>query len=200
MRRKIILDLCGGTGAWSRPYKEAGYNVKLITLPGFDVRDYKPPKNVYGILAAPPCTEFSLAKNGCHRKRDFYSAMEVVHSVMQIIWRCRIEGSLKFWALENPMGYLRQFLGRPAFVFEQWQYGESIIKKTDIYGYFNNPVPSVRVKPADMVVRNPNGRTNSRDLSIPKCPLEYRHLKLDRAALRAITPSGFAKAFFEANR
>ena len=21
---KIILDLCGGTGAWSRPYKEAG--------------------------------------------------------------------------------------------------------------------------------------------------------------------------------
>ena len=22
---KIILDLCGGTGAWSRPYKDAGY-------------------------------------------------------------------------------------------------------------------------------------------------------------------------------
>lgn len=30
---KIILDLCGGTGAWSRPYKEAGYDVRLITLP-----------------------------------------------------------------------------------------------------------------------------------------------------------------------
>lgn len=30
---KIILDLCGGTGSWSRPYKEAGYDVRIITLP-----------------------------------------------------------------------------------------------------------------------------------------------------------------------
>jgi len=25
---RIILDLCGGTGAWSLPYKEAGYDVR----------------------------------------------------------------------------------------------------------------------------------------------------------------------------
>lgn len=25
---KIILDLCGGTGSWSKPYKEAGYDVR----------------------------------------------------------------------------------------------------------------------------------------------------------------------------
>jgi hypothetical protein len=30
---KIILDLCGGTGAWSQPYKDAGYTVHNITLP-----------------------------------------------------------------------------------------------------------------------------------------------------------------------
>jgi ubiquinone/menaquinone biosynthesis C-methylase UbiE len=30
---KIILDLCGGTGSWSEPYKQAGYDVRLITLP-----------------------------------------------------------------------------------------------------------------------------------------------------------------------
>ena len=41
---KIILDLCGGTGAWSRPYKEAGYNVRLVTLPDNDVRTYEPPE------------------------------------------------------------------------------------------------------------------------------------------------------------
>ena len=29
MEKKIILDLCGGTGAWSRPYKEAGYDVSI---------------------------------------------------------------------------------------------------------------------------------------------------------------------------
>ena len=40
---KIILDLCGGTGSWSKPYKEAGYDVKLITLPEYDVLTYDPP-------------------------------------------------------------------------------------------------------------------------------------------------------------
>ena len=59
---KIILDLCGGTGSWSKPYKDAGYDVRVITLPD-DVRLYAPPDNVHGILAAPPCTEFSFAKH-----------------------------------------------------------------------------------------------------------------------------------------
>ena len=30
---RIILDLCGGTGAWSRPWKLNGYDVRVITLP-----------------------------------------------------------------------------------------------------------------------------------------------------------------------
>ena len=41
--KKIVLDLCGGTGSWSKPYKEAGYDIRLITLPKQDVRDYIPP-------------------------------------------------------------------------------------------------------------------------------------------------------------
>lgn len=36
---KIILDLCGGTGSWSKPYKEAGYDVRVITLPEYDLFD-----------------------------------------------------------------------------------------------------------------------------------------------------------------
>ena len=59
---KIILDLCGGTGSWSKPYSENGYDVRLITLPDNDVRHYEPPENVYGILAAPPCAQFSFEK------------------------------------------------------------------------------------------------------------------------------------------
>ena len=77
MNGKIILDLCGGTGAWSKPYKDAGYDVRLITLPDNDVRTYVPPENVYGILAAPPCTEFSIAKN--HKlKRDLDGGLVMV--------------------------------------------------------------------------------------------------------------------------
>ena len=58
---KIILDLCGGTGGWSKPYRNSGYDVRIITLPYFDVtlwRSYpeivKPVTSggVYRILAA----------------------------------------------------------------------------------------------------------------------------------------------------
>jgi hypothetical protein len=39
MKNKIILDLCGGTGAWSKPYRDAGYTVIVVTPPDFDVLD-----------------------------------------------------------------------------------------------------------------------------------------------------------------
>ena len=196
---KIILDLCGGTGSWSKPYREAGYDVRLVTLPDNDVLTYTPPPDVYGILAAPPCTEFSLAKNGCKRTRDFSGGLQVIEACLKIIWQCRIQGTLKFWALENPVGYLRQFLGRPEFTFKQWQFGENRIKRTDIWGYFNNPIPTVKKPPLDLMRLSPKGRYNSRDWSRIPQP-EYIHQKLDRAALRAITPPGFARAFFKANR
>lgn len=34
---KIILDLCGGTGSWSKPYRDAGYDVRVITLPRYNL-------------------------------------------------------------------------------------------------------------------------------------------------------------------
>lgn len=195
---KIILDLCGGTGSWSKPYKDAGYDVRVITLPDNDVLTYQPPEHVYGILAAPPCTEFSIAKGS--RPRDFESAMHIVSACMQIIWRCRQSGSLKFWALENPVGFLRQFIGVPRFTFEQWEFGDLQIKPTDIWGYFNKPTKNTAERPPMLAQRYPNGRINGKAWANPKCPPEYKHMKLDRAAIRAITPPGFANAFYRANK
>lgn len=195
---KIVLDLCGGTGAWSEPYRKAGYDVRLITLPEHDVRLYVPPENIYGILAAPPCTEFSLAKGNNPRK--FKEGMEIVESCLKIIWQCRILDKLKFWALENPKGFLRQFLGKPAFCFQHWQFGDDQIKPTDIWGYFNEPILKYKTRPEGLITKFPNGRSNGRGLAKPKCPEQYKHLGLNRADLRAITPPGFAKAFFKANQ
>lgn len=39
MIAKIILDLCGGTGSWSKPYRDAGYDVRVITLPRYNLFD-----------------------------------------------------------------------------------------------------------------------------------------------------------------
>jgi hypothetical protein len=54
----IVLDLCGGSGSWSNPFQQAGYDVRLITLPEYDVVTYEPPENVWGILAAPHVPSF----------------------------------------------------------------------------------------------------------------------------------------------
>ena len=195
---KIILDLCSGTGAWSKPYLEAGYNVIPVTLPDNDVRDYVPPKNVYGILAAPPCTMFSLARTRAKRPRDLREGMETVKACLNIIWECRYEpkyckdGCMKFWAIENPMGLLRQFLGYPYFTFNPSDFGEPYTKKTDLWGYFNIPKTN-KIKLTDD--EKQRCKINNR-----KLPSISDITGSKQAAKRAITPAGFAKAFFKANQ
>jgi len=176
---KIILDLCGGTGSWSKPYKEAGYDVRNITLPEYDVRTYIPPDNVYGILAAPPCTH--LSSSGARWFKDkgiqaLLEALSVVDACLRIIWRC----SPVFWALENPVGRLSKYLGKPLMYFHPY-YGDPWTKKSCLWGNFKIPE------------RNP---------VIPnkKSKIHYMPPSPERGILRSITPQGFSLAFFEANQ
>jgi len=180
MKNRIILDLCGGTGAWSTPYRDAGYDVRLITLPDHDVRLYKPPESVHGILAAPPCTEFSLAKG--NQPRNFTAGMEIVEACLKIIWAARIEGHLKWWCMENPRGFLRQFIGVPAVSVQYWQFGDSLCKPTDLWGYFTRPQPLCHTKP--------------KGLPKLKDAMNRDHQRGNRIA---VTPPRFAQAFFKAN-
>jgi len=196
--KKIILDLCGGTGSWSLPYKRAGYDVRNITLPEYDVRLYEPPKNVYGILAAPPCTQFSFARTNAKKSRNLHEGMSLVLACLRIIWTCqyRIEkdttkkSPLKFWALENPYyGMLRWFLGEPAYVFNPYDFGHNYKKKTALWGYFNEP------KKSTIKVDAPKfDHMRSKDIA----PEWFG--KLTRTERRAITPRGFAEAFYKANK
>jgi site-specific DNA-cytosine methylase len=66
---KIILHLCAKMGSDSQPYRDAGYDVRII---GEDigVENYNPPPNVYGIIANPPCTMFSIARTNAKTPRD----------------------------------------------------------------------------------------------------------------------------------
>ena len=201
---KIILDLCGGTGAWSKKYEEAGYYVIVVTLPYYDLLkteikgDYiifqggtKQPlkvsiSDVYGILAAPVCTMFSLARTRAKTPRDFREGMKLVIGCLNIIWGCRYNHKLKFWCLENPMGYLRQFLGKPVFTFDPCDFGDPYTKKTDLWGYFNIPLK----EPAKAEIKYWEKYGKLPSIS------DFTGSKQKRA----ITPPGFAKAFFEANK
>jgi len=197
MQSKVILDLCGGTGSWSKPYKDSGYDVRNITLPEYDVCTYQPPENVYGILAAPPCTMFSLARTRAKKERCFKEGMKAVKACLNIIWECREkprykkDGCLQFWALENPMGFLRQFLGHPYFTFDPCDFGANYTKKTDLWGYFNIPKKTQRELSEDEKQRC---KINNR-----KLPSISDITGSKQSARRAITPTGFAMAFFKAN-
>lgn len=190
---KIILDLCGGTGSWSKPYRESGYDVRLITLPDNDVGTYQPPENVYGILAAPPCTMFSLARTTPLTPRNFSLGMKTVKHCLEIIWQCRERKKLKFWALENPTGILRQFLGKPFYTFDPSQLGEFYNKKTDLWGFFNPPKKH-------RLIRYQSTDRNTRQL--PQIPLDYKRdpNMTSLQIRRSITSSLFANAFFKANQ
>ena len=205
MNNKIILDLCGGSGSWSKPYKENGYDVRIITLPEYDVRDYIPPENVYGILAAPPCTEFSVLNcKAENRERDFEKGLEIVNACLKIIKEC----NPKFWALENPVGYLRKYLGKSKLIFQPWEYGDPWTKRTEIWGKFNVP-PKLYHKweevpnKLDLYIRKNRDKPNFAFLhksSLEKIPqLMWASPKTD-ADFRAITPPGFAYEFFRYNK
>lgn len=205
---KIILDLCGGTGSWSRPWKESGYDVRIITLPEHDVRKFSyAGEKVFGILAAPPCTEFSVLNcKAENRKRDFPTGLEIVNACLRIINECQPE----WWALENPRGHLRSFLGEPRMTFQPWEYGDPWTKATDIWGNFT--VPEKQYKdwndvPNKLPIyqRKGRGKPNFAFLhksawkNIPQLAWLGREPDTD-AELRAMTPPGFAWAFFNANK
>jgi hypothetical protein len=238
---KIILDLCGGTGSWSNPYKDAGYDVRLVTLPDLDVcalanieqREWKGYRaiwdkirrhEIYGILAAPPCTMFSFARTNAKKPRDLQEGMQCVRACFDIVWECmevqqptaKKELPLKFWALENPYhGFLKKFLGTPAFTFDPWEFGNGYQKRTALWGHFNEPIKNpVELTPEMKELAKTNsylhkikypvaGRDDERikfDYLKSKDIHPEAFGKFDRQTRRSITPAGFAKAFFDSNR
>jgi len=205
---KIILDLCGGTGAWSKPYKDNGYSVINVTLPDYDVRTYKPPQNVYGILSAPPCTMFSFARTKANKPRNLKEGMEIVIACLKIIWECqyRIDSDvqkkspLKFWCLENPNGMLKWFLGKPVFEFNPYEFGDGYKKRTYLWGWFNEPKKNPKPIICEGAFKSLNPKTMKKFdmLASRNIAPEYFN-KLTRQERRAITPQGFARAFYVAN-
>lgn len=199
-KSKIILDLCGGTGAWSKPYAEAGYDVRIWTLPEIDVCKVglqNLPK-AYGVLAAPPCEHFAgsgaqywKAKNQDGRTK---AALDIVHACLDIIEYTEPV----FWALENPVGrlgkLLKHRLGEISMIFNPCDFAgladepqkEAYTKKTCLWGNFWPP----KKKPTN-VMRGEKYKT----------PIWKYGGKSERTKrLRSITPAGFARAFFESNR
>ena len=131
---KIILHLCADTGSDTKPYMDAGYDVRLIGK-SIGVENYHPPSGVYGIFANPVCTEFSIARTG-GKARLGEEGLFLVKECQRIISKC----NPTFWVIENPAtGRLKDFLGQPTFTYEPWHFGSPWTKRTALWGKFNVP-------------------------------------------------------------
>lgn len=202
--RPIILDVGGGSGEWSRPYRLAGYDVRVIdptVWPSYPAQrivdewehmlthhhERREPPAIRGVLLAPPCTQF--AGSGA-RWWDGKAAEEpqlLEHAVTTVRQFLRIVELVKpdWWALENPSGRLAKCvpeLGKWRYTWQPWQYGTPETKRTCMWGEHTRPAPTITERPAIVTAR-----------------VHRMAPSPDRARLRSITPAGFAQAFFEAN-
>jgi len=191
VERKVILDVGGGTGEWSRWYRlHGGYDVRVIdplTWPfataeavAFRRNDWR----VHGLLLAPPCTEFAGSGARWWEGKDpalLERAVETVRAFLRLVETM----SPVWWALENPVGRLAKEvpeLGRHRYTWQPWHFGDAETKLTCMWGEHVQPMRTVLEKPADVRAR-----------VHLEAPGPWRQVR------RSATPQGFARAFFEAN-
>ena len=204
--KKIILHLCADIGSDTKPYQDdPDYKVILIGK-DIGVENFSPPKDVYGVFANPPCTEFSTARaDGKARLNE--DGMFLVNHCLRIIKEC----DPVFWVIENPAtGRLKDFLGKPKYTYQPWQYGSPWTKKTALWGEFNIPLPLFTKW--EQVPKNENLYVRpTRD----KPSLAFLHKSAiqfidewacfkdkvhDDMSLRSLCSQGFAKSFKEKNQ
>lgn len=202
---KLILSLCDYSGVWSQPYADAGYEVWRVDFGhrkginqhsdnvwhwGADICDLPWSRPVHGVLAAPSCTCFCRPSSQWWFRQDFTGAtgrdVRLFRACLALCVNARA-----WWALENPPGRHGEVmpeLGKPAWQFQPWEYGDSWTKQTYIWGTAKKPEPRNVVAPEPMR-RTPNGKTQGR----------IAFLSSSAKREREKTPEGFAMAFFEAN-
>lgn len=214
IHRKLILDLCGGTGEWSAPYRDAGYNVVVVdpyaykegaggnAFTGTSDMDVKNKTlhtpgyfgtPVHGILASPPCTQFASSgarwwkEKSIKRPHLLREAVCVVHSCKTMIDNHKP----KWWAMENPVGRLKDYMGPHRFTFDPCDYAgladdphsNQYTKKTCLWGEFEEPEKHYMEPVLGSLMWKKYGGKSKKT-----------------KRMRSATPQGFAKAFFTANK
>jgi hypothetical protein len=145
---KVILHLCADTGSDTMPYEEdSDYTVIRVGI-GVGVENFSFKRwqayhgsrlEVHGIIANPPCLEFSTARSS-GKARNPDDGMYLVKECQRVIAEAKEAGHLKWWVIENPAkGRLKDYLGPATYQYEPWWYGSPWSKRTALWGEFNIP-------------------------------------------------------------
>jgi len=218
-----ILSLFDYSGEAVKPYAENGHKVFTldIKVPQIlhpnrthiveNILDFGPdkryirdglwsnhlPETFDTIFAFVPCTDFALcgAKHFAAKDADGRTTQSIalVKKTLEIIqyYKPRV------WVIENPMSRIHKLvpeLGSPRFKFHPYEFGgwvengENRRKQTWLWGQFNIP----EKRPIEPEPKNKHGSGDW----INKVGGKTEKTK----EYRSMTPRGFAKAFYEANK
>jgi hypothetical protein len=195
LARPILVSLFDYSGCWSEPYRRAGCRVLQVDNKlGFDIFkwNYKAikPGLVAGIIAAPPCDDFAVSGAQYWHQKDTdgrtAASVRLVKEVLVIVRYFKP----RFWVIENPVGRLNQLIPElehfgPCYWQPFW-YGDKWTKKTGLWGQYTLPPPKHKVLPL---------RYSAQGSWTQRLGGKSERTK----ELRAVTPPGFAQAFYEAN-
>lgn len=153
---KQMLDLFSGLGGASQAFQDSkGWEVTMVDIePRFKpdicadvlVLDPKDFRDFNLVWASPPCPCFSVAAIPYYwdgfpvpLKKEVAENIKLVFHTLWLINQLKPE----WWFLENPMGMLRNVIGRPHGTITLCQYGDNRMKPTDLWG---RPPPSFPFK------------------------------------------------------
>ena len=198
-----MVSLFDFTGNMVTPWAEAGFLCYCVDLKhpagenregniihvGADIREWLPPyARIKMLFAFPPCTD--VAASGARWFRDkglgaLVEALELFDATIRLA-----EWTKAPYMIENPVSTVSTYWRKPDHTFDPCDYGgyllpigDAYTKRTCLWTGNGFVMPTTkRVAPFE----------ESRMHRLPPSK--------DRAMLRAVTPKGFAKAVFEANR
>jgi len=194
----IILSLFDHSGNWSKPYRDAGFEVIQIDIKnGIDLMTWDCKKlkrdSVYGILAGIPCTDYALSGAKWFKTKDLDGRTAVSNKLVKKTLEIIKYFNPKFWVVENPMSRIHKLnpeLGTIKFKFQPYEFAgydpiprnSQYQKTTWLWGSFNNPIPDPMENLDGQKLFNNLGGKSERTKT-----------------LRSITPLGFAYGFYEVN-
>lgn len=195
---KIVVSLFDRTTVMVRPWAEAGYTCYCVDIQhpegehrdeniirvGANILSYKLPDAPIKFVAAfPPCTHMATSGARWFKDKGLDALIESLILFNAAIKLCEVSEAA--YMIENPVSTISTYYREPDHTFHPWQWGDLWRKKTCLWtgNGFVMPKPTYK--------REPEGVT---DMIHDMAPSP------DRGDLRAITPPGFARAVYEANK
>jgi hypothetical protein len=163
-------------------HKAGAHRDKNLVRVGADVRTWMPPLQEYEIVFAfPPCTHVAVSGARWFKQKGLRKLAEAIDIFGACVNICQWTGAP--WMVENPVSVISTHFRKPDYTFDPCDYGDPYRKKTCLW--------------------TDNGFVMPEKKPVQPSMIGYIHRmppSNDRGKRRSITPKGFARAVFEANK